>query len=121
MKGRQVIPTRFIDNFADAANFANGNLSADRKNTLLSSSIFADRHTGLKGFFFFKELSIHGISMLLWKKTIQPLFTTKPSGLGVGSSFPYDIIKAHGGELKVESENGNGTSLIIELPYKTNT
>ena len=51
-------------------------------------------------------------------KIFQPFFTTKPTGqgTGLGLSLSYDIIKAHGGELKVETEEGKGSSFIIQLP-----
>ena len=53
-----------------------------------------------------------------WGKIFQPFFTTKPagSGTGLGLSLSYDIIKAHRGEIKVESKEGEGTTFIIELP-----
>jgi two-component system NtrC family sensor kinase len=59
-----------------------------------------------------------GISKSLADKIFQPFFTTKPSGegTGLGLSLSYDIIKAHGGELKAESNEGEGTSFIILLP-----
>ncbi|HNK28175.1 MAG TPA: ATP-binding protein, partial [Ferruginibacter sp.] len=48
----------------------------------------------------------------------QPFFTTKPTGqgTGLGLSLSYDIIKAHGGELNVETKEGAGTSFIIQIP-----
>ena len=51
-------------------------------------------------------------------KIFQPFFTTKPAGqgTGLGLSMSYDIIKAHGGELKVESKEGEGAEFIILLP-----
>ena len=51
-------------------------------------------------------------------KIFQPFFTTKPTGqgTGLGLSLSYDIIKAHGGEIKVESKEGGGTEFIIVLP-----
>ncbi len=51
-------------------------------------------------------------------KIFQPFFTTKPtgSGTGLGLSLSYDIINAHGGEIKVVSENGEGCEFIIQLP-----
>ena len=51
-------------------------------------------------------------------KVFQPFFTTKPTGqgTGLGLSLSYDIIKAHGGTLEVESEEGKGTEFIINLP-----
>ncbi len=51
-------------------------------------------------------------------KIFEPFFTTKPTGqgTGLGLSLSYDIVKAHGGELNVESKNGNGTKFIVKLP-----
>ena len=51
-------------------------------------------------------------------KIFQPFFTTKPtgSGTGLGLSLAYDIIKAHGGEIKVESKEGVGAEFIILIP-----
>ncbi len=51
-------------------------------------------------------------------KMFQPFFTTKPTGqgTGLGMSLSYDIVKGHGGEMKVESKEGVGTEISIELP-----
>jgi signal transduction histidine kinase len=60
----------------------------------------------------------NGIPKNLMDKIFQPFFTTKPAGkgTGLGLSLSYDIIKAHGGELKVETKEGEGTAFIIVLP-----
>jgi len=44
--------------------------------------------------------------------------TIKPSGsdMGLGLSLSYDIVKAHGGEIKVASKEGEGAEFIIQLP-----
>jgi signal transduction histidine kinase len=59
-----------------------------------------------------------GIPQKVLDKIFQPFFTTKPTGqgTGLGLSLSYDIIKAHGGELKVETREGNGTAFTILLP-----
>ena len=59
-----------------------------------------------------------GIPQKALDKIFQPFFTTKPTGqgTGLGLSLSYDIIKAHGGELKVETKEGEGSEFIIELP-----
>jgi ligand-binding sensor domain-containing protein/signal transduction histidine kinase len=59
-----------------------------------------------------------GISEQLKDKIFQPFFTTKPTGqgTGLGLSLSYDIIKAHGGTLKVESRENEFTRIFIELP-----
>jgi len=60
----------------------------------------------------------NGIPRKLIDKIFQPFFTTKPTGqgTGLGLSLSYDIIKAHGGELKVESVEGEGAEFIIQIP-----
>jgi signal transduction histidine kinase len=62
-----------------------------------------------------------GIPQQVLEKIFQPFFTTKPTGegTGLGLSISYDIIKAHGGEIKVESQEGQGTKFIIELPIES--
>ncbi|HZW71602.1 MAG TPA: ATP-binding protein, partial [Hanamia sp.] len=59
-----------------------------------------------------------GIPQSIVNKIFQPFFTTKPTGegTGLGLSLSYDIIKAHGGEIKVESKEGEGSVLVIKLP-----
>jgi len=59
-----------------------------------------------------------GIPKGIVDKIFQPFFTTKPTGqgTGLGLSLAYDIIKAHGGELKVETKEGEGSEFIIQLP-----
>jgi signal transduction histidine kinase len=60
----------------------------------------------------------NGIPKNVIDKIFQPFFTTKPTGegTGLGLSLGYDIIKAHKGEIKVKSEEGEGTEFIINLP-----
>jgi two-component system, NtrC family, sensor kinase len=59
-----------------------------------------------------------GIPQKVVDKIFQPFFTTKPTGqrTGLGLSLSYDIIKAHGGEIKVETKEGEGSDLVIQLP-----
>lgn len=50
-------------------------------------------------------------------KIFQPFFTTKPTGqgTGLGLSLNYDIIKPHGGEIKVDTKENEGSEFIINL------
>ncbi len=59
----------------------------------------------------------NGIPENIKDKIFQPFFTTKPTGqgTGLGLSLSYDIVKAHGGELKVETKEGEGSTFIITL------
>jgi two-component system NtrC family sensor kinase len=60
-----------------------------------------------------------GIPSRIQEKVFQPFFTTKPTGqgTGLGLSLSYDIItKGHGGEMALESQEGQGTEFIIRLP-----
>jgi signal transduction histidine kinase len=59
-----------------------------------------------------------GIPQKVVDKIFQPFFTTKPTGqgTGLGLSLSYDIVKAHGGEIKVETKEGEGSEFIIQLP-----
>jgi len=59
----------------------------------------------------------NGIPQKIVDKIFQPFFTTKPTGqgTGLGLSLAYDIVKAHGGELKVETIEGQMTTFIIHL------
>jgi signal transduction histidine kinase len=61
----------------------------------------------------------NGIPKNILDKIFQPFFTTKPTGqgTGLGLSLSYDIVKAHGGELKVETKEGEGTEFIIQIPF----
>jgi len=59
-----------------------------------------------------------GIPPEIKDKIFQPFFTSKPTGqgTGLGLSLSYDIVKAHGGELKVETREKEGTEFTIVLP-----
>ncbi len=60
----------------------------------------------------------NGIPKKVVDKIFQPFFTTKPTGqgTGLGLSLSYDIVKAHGGEIKVTTKEGEGSEFIIHLP-----
>jgi signal transduction histidine kinase len=60
----------------------------------------------------------NGIPQKVLDKIFQPFFTTKPTGqgTGLGLSLSYDIIKAHGGETRVETKEKEGSTFIIQIP-----
>jgi two-component system, NtrC family, sensor kinase len=60
----------------------------------------------------------NGMPQKVVDKIFQPFFTTKPTGqgTGLGLSMSYDIVKAHSGEIKVETKEGEGSEFIIQLP-----
>ncbi len=60
----------------------------------------------------------NGIPQRILDKIFQPFFTTKPTGqgTGLGLSLSYDIVKAHGGDLRVETKEGEGSTFTVQLP-----
>ena len=60
----------------------------------------------------------NGIPQNILNKIFQPFFTTKPTGqgTGLGLSLTYDIVKAHSGEITVNSIEGEGAEFVIWLP-----
>src|ERR1700722_10405723 len=63
----------------------------------------------------------NGIPQKVIDKIFQPFFTTTPTGqgTGLGLSLSYDIVKAHGGEIKVNTKEGEFTEFLIQLPIST--
>jgi signal transduction histidine kinase len=49
-------------------------------------------------------------------RIFQPFFTTKPQGTGLGLAITHQIVKDHGGKIRVESTLGNGTRFIMSFP-----
>ena len=60
----------------------------------------------------------NGISSAMISRIFDPFFTTKPSGTGLGLSICHEFVRAHGGEIQVESAEGDGTSVRIILPVR---
>jgi len=60
-----------------------------------------------------------GMSEDVKKRIFDPFFTTRrPEGTGLGMSVSYGVIAGHGGEIEVESEEGQGTTLNLSIPIK---
>ncbi|MBF9017683.1 MULTISPECIES: nitrogen regulation protein NR(II) [unclassified Oceanispirochaeta] len=57
-----------------------------------------------------------GIPREMTSKIFEPYFTTKDNGSGLGLTMVYKVIKEHGGEIRVMSKEGEGTTFIILLP-----
>jgi signal transduction histidine kinase len=59
-----------------------------------------------------------GIPAEVLPKVFKPMFTTKPDGKGTGLGLAIcrEIVRAHGGELHIESEEGKGTTMRFPLP-----
>ncbi|MEO1514461.1 MAG: tetratricopeptide repeat protein [Bacteroidota bacterium] len=62
----------------------------------------------------------HGMSADIQTRIFDPFFTTKAAGkgTGLGLAISQNIIRAHGGQIEVKSEEGKGTTFIIHLPLK---
>jgi len=60
----------------------------------------------------------NGIPPKVLDKIFQPFFTTKPTGqgTGLGLSLAYDIVKAQGGDIKVNTREGEFTEFVVQLP-----
>jgi two-component system NtrC family sensor kinase len=52
-------------------------------------------------------------------KIFEPFYTTKPSGTGLGLGISHTIVSSHGGQIKIASTTGRGTTLSVWLPIKT--
>jgi signal transduction histidine kinase len=81
--------------------------------TVSVSTVVNDDHISIK-----VKDNGNGIPKKVMDKIFQPFFTTKPTGegTGLGLSLSYDIIKAHRGELKVDTKENEGAEFIISIP-----
>ncbi|MCK5319524.1 MAG: PAS domain S-box protein, partial [Anaerolineales bacterium] len=61
-----------------------------------------------------------GISEENMKKIFEPLYTTKPRGMGLGLAISKNLVEANGGQIKVESSEGSGTTFTVALPVSGN-
>ena len=86
----------------------------------VSSAVVIPPPGGARGVIISVKDNGNGIPKEALEKIFQPFFTTKPTGqgTGLGLSMAYDIVKAHGGELKVETSKGEFTLFEFTLPVK---
>lgn len=61
-----------------------------------------------------------GIPEEIRHRLFEPFFTTKEvgKGTGLGLSISYDIVKKHGGEITIDSEEGRGTTFTVQIPVR---
>ena len=57
-----------------------------------------------------------GMDTVVADHIFDPFFTTKPSGTGLGLSICHELVTAHGGDIHVESREGQGTNVQITIP-----
>lgn len=58
-----------------------------------------------------------GIPVEQRQSVFEPFFTTKPQGIGLGLAICQQIVRRHGGRLRIEDNNVNGTEIVAEIPY----
>jgi signal transduction histidine kinase len=61
-----------------------------------------------------------GIPREVMPKMIQPFFTTKPNGTGLGLWISQGLMALHGGSMEVTSVAGSGTTVALRLPIVSN-
>jgi signal transduction histidine kinase len=54
-------------------------------------------------------------------KVFEPYFTTKEVGIGLGLALTKQIVEAHGGEIRIASQPGQGTDVSLRIPVKAST
>ena len=114
---------RHLDNLVQLRN-ADLNIAENKRSFLRNSVVgFSEDWYFITNDAALQQLKSSGSLRLILKQNIidkifQPFFTTKPTGqgTGLGLSLSYDIVKAHGGELRVQSKPGEACTFIIELP-----
>jgi signal transduction histidine kinase len=57
-----------------------------------------------------------GMDSVVVSRVFDPFFTTKASGTGLGLSISHELVRAHGGDIKIDSQEGRGTNVMITIP-----
>ena len=60
----------------------------------------------------------HGMEPQVLERALDPFYTTRPSGTGLGLPIVHRIVEAHGGEIRLHSEEGEGTTVILLVPMR---
>jgi two-component system, NtrC family, sensor histidine kinase HydH len=98
-----------IQNAVDAMAERGGTLAV----TLASNGMQGEKSTGVSVEF---QDTGRGMDDTEVGRVFDPFFTTKASGTGLGLSISHELIRAHGGEIKIASEKGRGTNVRITIP-----
>jgi signal transduction histidine kinase len=108
---------RVILNLLNNAFYSVSAKSKDAKGDFIPAVWVSTKRTNDQLFILVKDNGT-GITAQVREKMFHPFFTTKGPGVGTGLGLylSYDIVKAHGGEIKVESDEGVGCEFIVILP-----
>jgi len=98
-----------IQNALEAMSEHGGTLSV----TVTSQTKKAEKQPGVSVEF---QDTGKGMDSAVVSHVFDPFFTTKSSGTGLGLSISHELVRAHGGDIKIESTQGRGTNVMITIP-----
>lgn len=98
-----------IQNAIEAMSERGGTLSV----VLTSHNLFPDNGSGVR--VEFRDTG-KGMNAAMMSHAFDPFFTTKSSGTGLGLSICHELVRAHGGDIQIASEEGLGTTVRVSLP-----
>ena len=109
-KGRMIqVFDNVIQNAIEAMSDCGGTLSAILALPLASAANGKSVHIE------FRDTG-KGMDAAVAGHVFDPFFTTKPAGTGLGLSISHELVRAHGGDIHVDSEEGRGTCVTITIP-----